>query len=110
MDAAPTRIPMVIQTLGSLTKREAKLNPQENEYRCIVGSLIYLMIATRPDLANAVGIVSRYLSNLTTEHMTAAKHILRYIKGTKDYGLTLGPSNKNSHQTPFDLYGYTDAD
>ena len=69
---------------------------------------MYLMITTKPNLANAVRIVSRYLSNPSVEHLTAAKRILRYIKGTKDYSLTLGPSN--DVKEPLTLYGYTDAD
>src|SRR5271157_1025735 len=106
-DAAPVKTPMVTQLVG-LTEKGTELNVREDEYRHIVGSLMYLMIATRPDLANAVGIVSRYLSNLSVEHLTAVKHILGYVKGTKDYSLMLGPSN--DIKEPLTLYRYTDAD
>ena len=98
---------MVKQSLEGLTKKGTELNPREDEYRRIVGSLMYLMIATRPDLANSVGIVSRYLSNPSEEHLTAAKRILRYVEGTKDYALTLGNADD---QASFDIYGYADAD
>src|SRR5208337_3492936 len=100
-------MPIVKQSLEGLTKKGTELNPCEDEYRRIVGSLMYLMIATRPDLANSIGIVSRYPSNPSEEHLMAAKHILRYVKGTKNYALTLGNADD---QASFDIYGYTDAD
>jgi hypothetical protein len=50
-------------------------------YRSIVGSLRYL-VNTRPDIAFAVGYVSRFLSEPHEEHMLAVKHILRYVAGT----------------------------
>src|SRR5208337_1179921 len=85
--ASPCRTPMVSHRLEKLTKTgdPEEYNPREEVYRSIIGSLMYLMIATRPDLANSVGIVSRYLANLSKEHLMAAKHILPYVKGTKDY-------------------------
>ena len=55
------------------------------EYRSIVRSLRYL-VNTRPDSAYSVGIVSRYMEAPTTEHLSAVKHILRYIKGTTNFG------------------------
>jgi len=101
-------MPMVSHCLEKLTKSgdPEEYNPREEVYRSIIGSLMYLMIATRPDLANSVGIVSRYLANPSEEHLTAAKRILRYVRGTKDYTLTLGPSTEGS----FDLHRYADAD
>jgi hypothetical protein len=56
------------------------------QYRRIVGSLRYL-VHTRPDLAFAVGYVSRFMQRPTTEHQQAVKRILRYIESTTDYGL-----------------------
>ena len=105
-DANPSWMPMVTQKMGGLTK-ESNLNPREEDYCSIVGSLMYLMIMARPDLANSVGIISRYLSNPSEEHLTAAKHILRYVKRTREHILTLGYSN--DIKEPFDLYRYADA-
>ena len=109
-EASPTYTPMVTQRLerleGLRKGNDDAYNPWKALYSSLIGSLMYLMIATRPDLANAVGIVSRYLSNPSEEHVKAAKHILRYVKGTKDYALTLGPDAKES----FNLFGYVDAD
>ena len=73
-----------------LSKGQSPDKPDEKmhkEYRAIVGSLMYLMTGTRPDIAYAVQSVSRYLSCPGEAHMKAAKRILRYVKGTSDYGI-----------------------
>jgi len=72
-------------------------------YRQIIGSIMYAMLATRPDIAAAVSIVSQFLERPSEAHLCAAKRILRYLKGTKDYKLHLG---QNSDLT---LVGYSDA-
>src|SRR2546425_6812648 len=51
-------------------------------YASAVGSLMYAMVCTRSDIAHAVGVVSRFLSNPGKEHWNAVKWILRYLKGT----------------------------
>lgn len=51
-------------------------------YQSAVGSLMYAMIGTRPDLAYPVGLVSRFMSNPVPEHWSAVKWVLRYIQGT----------------------------
>ena len=56
-------------------------------YASAVGSLIYAMLCTRPDICFAVGMVSRYQSNPGPEHWIAVKHILKYLRRTKDYML-----------------------
>ncbi|GAA0176324.1 transmembrane signal receptor [Lithospermum erythrorhizon] len=55
-------------------------------YRQIVGSLIYLTLS-RPDIAFAVGVVSRFMQNSRKPHLEAVRRILRYVKGTVDWGL-----------------------
>jgi hypothetical protein len=74
-------------------------------YRSIVGSLRYL-VHTRPDLPFAVGYVSRFMEAPTTEHMSAVKHILRYISGTLDFGCCYVFTSKNGEH----LTGFSDAD
>ena len=49
-------------------------------YASAVGSLMYAMLYTRPDICFAVGMVSRYQSNPGLEHWTAVKHILKYLR------------------------------
>ncbi|KAG7532793.1 Reverse transcriptase RNA-dependent DNA polymerase [Arabidopsis thaliana x Arabidopsis arenosa] len=69
-----------------------------------VGSIMYAMIGTRPDLAYPVGVISRFMSNPIKEHWLAVKWVLRYIKGTLDIKLCY---QKNPD---FQITGYCDAD
>ena len=58
------------------------------EYQSLVGSLLYIALATRPDISQAVGAFSKFWSSLTQVHLNAAKRILRYFKCTVDTALT----------------------
>jgi len=71
-------------------------------YASTVGSLMYEMVCTRPDIAHAMGFVSRYMNNLGKEHWMAVKWILRYLKGTTNQALCFGGSN-------ISLQGYVDV-
>lgn len=73
-------------------------------YQSAVGSLLYLSTRTRPDIAHAVGNVSRFCSQPTMEHWKAVKHILRYLNGTQGYGLLYDKKKATN------LRGYSDAD
>ncbi|KAL4028492.1 hypothetical protein IC575_011689 [Cucumis melo] len=72
------------------------------EYSCIIGSLMYIMSCTRPDIAYAISKLSRCISNPGQDHWKAILRILGYLKHTKNYGL---------HYTryPIVLEGYNDA-
>ncbi|CAI7844906.1 unnamed protein product [Closterium sp. NIES-54] len=61
-------------------------------YAEFVGSLMYAMMRTRPDLAYPISVLARFVGTgrHTTEHWQAAKRVLRYLRGTKDHVLTLG--------------------
>ena len=72
-------------------------------YASAVGSLMYAMLCTRPDICFAVGMVSRFQSNPGREHWTAVKHIIKYLKRTRDYMLVFQSENL----VPI---GYTDSD
>jgi hypothetical protein len=74
-------------------------------YREIVGSLMYLMITSRPDISFAVGQLAMYMNCHGSQHHAAAQHVLRYLKGTTDVGLTYGLD-----QGTLSLSGYSDAD
>ncbi|XP_031270602.1 secreted RxLR effector protein 161-like [Pistacia vera] len=74
-------------------------------YANVVGSLMYAMISTRPDLAFAISMLSRYMSNPGMEHWTALKWMLKYINSTVCVGLEYCKRN-----TAFDLVGFVDAD
>ncbi|KAE8685043.1 hypothetical protein F3Y22_tig00111101pilonHSYRG00028 [Hibiscus syriacus] len=62
-------------------------------YASAVGSLIFAVICTRSDIAQAVGVVSRYMANPGKEHWNTVKRILRYIKGTSNVALCYRGSN-----------------
>ena len=72
-------------------------------YASVVGSLMYAMVCTRSDIAHAVGVVSRFLSNPGKEHWEAVKWILRYLRGTSRMCLCFGSGEPK-------LDGYTDSD
>uniref|UniRef100_A0A3Q7ED97 Reverse transcriptase Ty1/copia-type domain-containing protein n=1 Tax=Solanum lycopersicum TaxID=4081 RepID=A0A3Q7ED97_SOLLC len=59
-------------------------------YASAVGSLMYAMVRTRPDLAHAVTVVSRFMGQPGKEHWQAVKRIFRYLRGTSDVGLIYG--------------------
>jgi ATP-binding cassette subfamily B (MDR/TAP) protein 1 len=61
-------------------------------YASAVGSLMFVMVCTRPDIAQAVGAASRYMTNPGIEHWNTIKRILRYIKGTSNVALCYGGS------------------
>ena len=48
---------------------------------------MYAMVCTRPDIAHAVGVLSRYMSKLGKEHWTVVKRAFRYLCGTTDYAI-----------------------
>ena len=56
-------------------------------YREAIGSLMYLMTCTRPDLASSLQILSRYMSKPAKEHWEGVKRVLRYLKGTQTHGI-----------------------
>ena len=62
---------------------------ERRDYRELVGSLNYLALSSRPDIAHPTNVLSRFLEHPSKEHWMAAKRILRYLKGTKQYELML---------------------
>ena len=60
-------------------------------YKQLIGALMYLAVATRPDIAYAVGVLARFSADPGAAHWKAAKHLCRYLQGTKDYKLTYAP-------------------
>ena len=64
---------------------------------------MYVMLCTRRDICFAIGMVSKYQSNPGPEHRTTVKHILKYLRRTKDYMLIYGGDE-------LILVNYTDSD
>lgn len=74
-------------------------------YRDAVGCLMYLAVATRPDITYAVNYVSQFFENPSERHWTMVKRILKYLQGTTLYGFKY-----NLHGKTLGLIGYSDAD
>ena len=85
-----------------LSKHEEGEKVDPTIFKSLVGSLRYLT-CTRPDILYGVGLVSRYMESPSIMHFKAANRILRYLKGTIDYGLLYSFSNE------FKLVGYSDS-
>ncbi|XP_038970866.1 secreted RxLR effector protein 161-like [Phoenix dactylifera] len=73
-------------------------------YASAVGSLMYAQTCTRPDISFAVGMLGRYQSNPGMDHWKAAKKVMRYLQGTKNYMLTYRKSDS------LEVIGYSDLD
>jgi hypothetical protein len=75
----------------------------ETTYKSIVGSLMFLT-HTRPDISYSVFLISRYMTEPSEIHMKATKRILRYVKGTLNFGIHYYTSKR------FNLVGFSDFD
>ena len=79
--------------------------PLNVKYREVVGSLIYLMTCTRPDISWTVTRLSQKLENPSPVEWVMLRHVLRYLKGTMNHGLLYQKSNHG-----LSLVGYSDSD
>jgi hypothetical protein len=77
--------------------------PPGHRYCELIGSLLYIANTTRPDISQAVGVLSRYRMTPTTSHWNEAIRVLKYLRDTRDLALTLGGKGP-------ELEGYVDAD
>jgi len=108
-DLKPVSIPMDTQKTLSAAQSPASTSEfaamRNVPYREAVGSLMYLALATRPDIAFAISIVSHFTIRPGLEHWESVKRIFRYLKGTRELWLTYGslPGGEK-------LQGYADAD
>ena len=109
-DAHPCDTPMVA---GLQLRRPDPSTPPSSEvsawvdrtpFRALVGSLNYIAVATRPDIAFAVGRLAAFLNCYRPEHWSAGIQVLWYLKGTRSLCLTLGGTSS------IRLIGYSDSD
>jgi hypothetical protein len=75
------------------------------EYQKQIGSLMYLMTKTRPDIAFAVSCCARFMSNPDATHFRALDRVWKYLAGTVDFSLVYTPSEHRLH-----LSGFVDSD
>jgi hypothetical protein len=78
---------------------------RQTPYLSAVGALMYLAVTTRPDIMNAVSILSRFNTNPGPAHWKAVKHLFRYLKGTMQMKLVYKPTD-----SPELFTAYSDAD
>ncbi|KAL0442104.1 UNVERIFIED_CONTAM: Retrovirus-related Pol polyprotein from transposon TNT 1-94 [Sesamum radiatum] len=93
-----------------VTSYQCPMNDLEREqmkdirYASAIGSLMYAQVCTRPDIAFAGGMLGRYQSNPGLDHWRAAKKVMRYLRGTKDYMLMYRRTEN------LEVVGYSDSD
>lgn len=75
-------------------------------YSSVVGCIMYAMVCSRLNLAYDIGVVSRFMGNPGRDHWHAVKWMLRYLKGTVDYGILYGIVDKATNE----VLGYADSD
>jgi hypothetical protein len=102
-DKRPARTPLPANYRPEPNSGEA--TPQlRRQYQSVIGSLLYLMIGTRPDIAYAVSKMAQYSANPSEDHLKNALHIGRYLIGTQDYALTYNGAENEG------LIFFTDSD
>ena len=103
-DMTPCSIPCD-PSIYELLREPSPLLENPTVYREMVGSYIYLMTATRPDLAYIVTLLSRFMQKPTKMHLKIARGVLRYLKATIDHKLTYVKS-----EDPLKIVGHSDSD
>ena len=102
--AQPKAIPLTVGTqLTKASDDSQLLDKQQFGYAELIGSLLYLSVCTRPDIAQAVGALSRFMAAPTFQHWQAARGVVRYLSGTVHTGISYG-------HVVAPLVGYCDAD
>jgi hypothetical protein len=76
-------------------------------YASAVGSFMYAMVCTRPDIAHVVGVLSRYMSKLGKENWTTIKRVFRYLRGIFSYGLCY--EGRSGLDRVVDIHGFVDT-
>ena len=77
-------------------------------YREAVGALLYAAVGTRPDISYAVQALSQHCANPTPQHWEALKRVLKYLKGTADWGIRYQANDAEPDELR--VIGYSDAD
>ena len=100
-DCKPVSTPMT--TGCKLSKDDESKEVDQKLYTSMIGSMLYV-IASRPDVMHAVGLVARFQANPKETHFLAIKRIFRYLNGTTKFGLWYPKGNELT------MVAYTDAD
>jgi hypothetical protein len=108
-----TTIPEASVKLTEAKEDEVLDTNQSEMYRSITGALIYAMTSTRPDIAHAVNMLSRYMQKPGSTHLDAAKRVLRYLQGTQTHGLMYQEKKideKQSDEKMITITAFSDSD
>ena len=111
-ECKPVKVPIPVGV--RLSAEQCPKTQEEEEdmshvpYASAVGSLMYAMVCTRPDIAHAVGVLSRYMSKPGKEHWTTIKRVFRYLRGTTDHAICY--QGKDGPDRVLDVHGFVDAD
>jgi hypothetical protein len=106
-DVKPIPVPLAFHF--NLSSSLCPSTKKENEYMSripyanAIGSLMYVMVSTRPNISHAVGVVSRFMANPGKEHWETMKWVFRYLRGTSDYCITYNSGREL-------VCGYVDSD
>jgi hypothetical protein len=84
---------------------ESEARDRSNNYMSLISSLMYAAIAMRPDIVYAMNRLASVMANPTLSHWNAAKQVMQYLKGTRNYGITY--SKIDGPDDP--VHGYSDA-
>ena len=106
-----SKVPYVVswklsKDMGPQTTKEKKAM-EEIPYRRLIGMLLHLANCTRPDISAAVGILGKFNANPGMKHWKAALEVVKYLKGTANYGVVYGRQRDGIPYVP--LCGYSDA-
>jgi len=85
-----------------ILRKNKRIMRDQLRYSQIIGSLMYIASATRPDISFAVSKLSLFVSNPGDDHWKALKRVMRYLKDTMDYGI-------HNIEYPKILEGYSDS-
>ena len=94
------------------TKGQPVTSAETKLLQRIVGTVMYLMLLTRPDIGFAVQWISRHLTKATNTHINAAKNLLRYLASTRTLAIHYGAKEVNIGPSSnlLQLFGYSDSD
>jgi len=104
-EARPVSTPMGAHfKLASVVEEEECVDTDKVPNSSAIGSIMYAMVGTRPDIAQAIGVLSRFMSKPGKIHWTAVKWLLRYLKGSTDLNLVF------TREKDFRVQGFSDSD
>eukprot|EP00253_Pinus_taeda_P007234 PITA_07234 len=111
-DSRSVKVPIPVGVRLS-TKQCPKTREEEEAmshvpYASAIGSLMYAMVCTRPDIAHVVGVLSKLMSKPGKEHWTTLKRVFKYLRGTSDYGLCY--QGRPGLDRVLDIHGFFDSD